>query len=192
MSTGIQDEVDNDIPAVPSACDDPPPAVSTHQLCQVLSTLVQSVQELKASQANLAVSPPLGGHVHGADAPVAGSSRAQGECTSGYTACQRSKSLRRDECAEERPESPHGTDEVSSTDDVHAVRKQKRGKAAMKGQKKKKTKKSESEESSSDSECGFDNPHNKDGGVCLSKSVKVWFQQQRTNTVSNCQTEGIQ
>ena len=68
--------------------------------------------------------------------------QAQGGCTSGYTACQRSKSLSgngnsvlRDKCAED-------VQDVSSTDDVQVIERQKRTKSA-KSQKAKKAKESE-------------------------------------------------
>ena len=64
----------------------------------------------------------------------------------------------------------------------HSKSKSKKGKKSKKD-KKSKSSASSGSSSSDTSECDFDNPHERNTGVKFSKSVRVWFKQQRTNVL---------
>ena len=72
----------------------------------------------------------------------------------------------------------------SSVKRKHSKSKSKKGKKSKKDKKSKSSPASSEDSSSSEtSECDFDNPHEKNTGVKFSKSVRVWFKQQRTNVL---------
>ncbi|XP_070546182.1 uncharacterized protein [Ptychodera flava] len=204
-------EGSGNIPNMPAGQHDVVPSQQTpssQALMEMVTGLAQSVQRLTENQARWLAATGSddrsgeanevhrdGIHV---DNVEAGPSNAHEVCpllsdrTCSHGPYVASQSLE-DSCAQDNSSIMHGivpdvkdsSDGMSQSGRRSTKRKCKKS-SDRKGKKKSRKPKSSSvsseEFSSSDeSDCGFDNPHDKNTGIQFSKSVRAWFKQQRTN-----------